>query len=140
MKNLKQNKSPSLFLLFNHTFTDVQRADAMASLDVSLIADMPPELKTIWSHIPPDLPSIAGCLEPVQEWLKVNAFENDYVLIQGDFGACNIMANYAFRIGLIPIYSTTEREMIEEFKEDGTIKLTHHFRHRIFRRYENDND
>jgi len=126
----------SLFLIFNHTFTRVQRDDAIASLGVGRIVDMPPDYQKIWSDIPPDLPAIEAYLEPVQAWLKTKACENDFALIQGDFGACHIMVNYAFKIGLIPIYSTTQREMIEEFLEDGSTRLTHHFQHRIFRRYE----
>jgi hypothetical protein len=90
----------ALFLIFNHTFTRVQRDDAVASLGVGRIVDMPPDYQKIWSDIPPDLPSIEEYLEPVQVWLKANARENDFVLIQGDFGACHIMMNYSFRIGL----------------------------------------
>ena len=59
----------------------------------------------------------------------------DYALIQGDFGACYIMVNFAFEQGLIPIYSTTVREAIEEPKDDGSVKLVHQFNHQIFRRY-----
>ena len=125
----------TLFLIFNHTFTEVQRADALSSLGVERIVDMPPDYKKIWSDIPPDLRSIEGYLEPVKAWLKASARGNDYALIQGDFGACHLMVNYACRIGVIPVYSTTQREMIEEFQEDGSIKLTHHFRHHIFRKY-----
>ena len=127
---------PSLFLIFNHTFTDDQKGDAMVSLGIDRILDMPPDHKMIWSDIPPDLPTIEEYLEPIQTWLKINARKDDFVLIQGDFGACYVMVNYAFRMGLIPIYSTTQREMKEEVLEDGSVRLTHHFQHRIFRRYE----
>ncbi|MBN1626529.1 MAG: hypothetical protein JW944_08380 [Deltaproteobacteria bacterium] len=126
----------TLFLIFNHTFTGVQRADALKALDVTFIEEMPPSLKEIWKNIPSDLESIDAYLEPIQTWLKVHAVEDDYVLIQGDFGACYIMVNFAFRLGLIPIYSTTDRETEEEFDRNGGIKVTHHFQHRIFRRYE----
>ncbi len=125
----------SLFLLFNHTVTDDQKSDAMSSLGVDRILDMPPDHKKIWSNIPPDSPAIEEYLEPVQTWLKMNCKKEDFVLIQGDFGACYIMVNYALRMGLIPIYSTTQREMGEEVLEDGSVRLTHHFLHRIFRRY-----
>ncbi len=126
----------TLFLIFNHTFTEVQRADALASLGVAFIVEMPVSLKRIWKNIPPDIENIAAYLEPIQTWLKVHAADDDFVLIQGDFGACYLMVNYAFRLGLIPIYSTTDRETEEEYKENGEIKVTHHFQHRIFRRYE----
>lgn len=126
----------SLFLIFNHTFTDDQRADAFVSLGVGRIVDMPTDIKTTWRSIPPDLLTIEAYLEPVHGWLNANARKDDYALIQGDFGACFIMVNYAFKIGLIPVYSTTSRKMKEDLLEDGSIRLTHHFQHRIFRRYE----
>ena len=128
--------SNSLFLIFNHTFTDVQREDAISSLGVSRIVDMPRDFKAIWSSIPPDMEFICYYLEPVQIWLRQKAEPGDYVLIQGDFGACYIMVNYAFTLGLVPVYSTTGRETKESVLKDGTVKVTRHFQHRFFRRYE----
>ncbi len=58
------------------------------------------------------------------------------MLIQGDFGACHIMVNFAFYLGLVPCYSTTAREVIEKPLQDGAITVTHNFRHIRFRRYE----
>jgi hypothetical protein len=126
----------SLFLIFNHTFTDDQRADAVRSLGVSRTMNLPNDFKKIWRSISPDLETLHNYLEPVQEWLQHNADDKDFVLIQGDFGACYVMVNFAFRLGLIPIYSTTRREMGEEVLQDGSVKLTHRFQHRKFRRYE----
>ena len=126
---------PDLFLIFNHQVTPLQEADARKSLWVSRIADLPADLKTLWRQIPPELSEIDGYLGPVKEWLSEQAAESDYVLIQGDFGACFIMVNFAFEKGLIPIYSTTEREAVEEYGENGSIKMIHQFKHRIFRKY-----
>lgn len=126
----------SLFLIFNHEITPVQESDASDSLGVQQIINMPPDLKDLWRQIPPDLPEISSYLNPVKDWLAGQARKNDYVLIQGDFGACFIIVNVAFETSLIPIYSTTEREAIEEHKKDGTINLSHQFKHRIFRKYE----
>ena len=125
----------SLFLIFNHDITPVQEIDACNSLGVQQIINMPPDLKKLWRQIPPDLSKISDYLNPVKDWLAGQARKNDHVLIQGDFGACFIMVNFAFETGLIPIYSTTQREAVEEHKEDGTVNLSHQFRHRIFRRY-----
>ncbi|MCD6273904.1 MAG: hypothetical protein J7K30_13940 [Deltaproteobacteria bacterium] len=127
--------SHSLYLIFNHKITCKQEQDARESLGVDKIIELPPALDTIWRQIPPDLGLIKNYLKPVKDWLASHARKNDYLLIQGDFGACYIMANFAFKIGLIPIYSTTRREAVEEHDDDGTVKLTHHFRHRIFRKY-----
>lgn len=125
----------NLFLIFNHEITPVQESDARRSLGVEQIIDLPPDLKELWRQVPPDLTEISSYLKPVKSWLKSNAAKNDYVLIQGDFGASHIMVNFAFGIGLTPIYSTTARETTEEYDKDGSVKPVHQFRHKVFRKY-----
>ncbi len=124
-----------LFLIFNHEITPVQESDARNSLGVEKITDLPPDLKELWRQVPPDLAEIIGYLGPVKTWLKSQAAQNDYVLIQGDFGASYIMVNFAFEIGVIAIYSTTTRDATEEYDKDGSVKLVHQFKHEIFRKY-----
>ncbi len=125
----------SLYLLFNHEPTALQEEDAFACLHVKHIHNPPPDLKAIWRQIPPDLPGIDSYLRPVKEWLKEHSRKGDYVLIQGDFGACFIMVNFAFANGLIPVYSTTERVAVEKHGNDGIVNLIHQFKHQIFRKY-----
>ena len=134
-KPMKKTAPDSLFLIFNHNITSVQETDARNSLGVQGIIDMPSDIKELWQQIPPDLSKISSWLNPVKDWLAQNSIINDYVLIQGDFGACYIMVNFAFEIGLIPVYSTTERKAVEKHDDDGTVKLVHHFRHQKFRKY-----
>jgi hypothetical protein len=126
---------PSLYLLFNHELTSLQKRDALHGLGVEEIYNPPPDLKAVWEQVPADLEKIGSYLEPIKLGLRSHAEKQDYVLIQGDFGACYIMVRFAMGHGLIPIYSTTEREAVEEHGEDGSVKITHRFRHRIFRRY-----
>jgi hypothetical protein len=126
---------PSLLLVFNHQLTAVQEADAIASLGVEGIISLPEVLQGLWSDIPPGLEALDGYLQPFRRWLRDAATPGDYVLIQGDFGACYLMVNCALDLGLIPIYATTRREVVEERHEDGTVRITHHFRHMSFRRY-----
>ena len=127
--------STTLFLIFNHLITKRHRGDARVSLYVERIVDLPPDLKERWCNIPPDLPRIATYIEPIKQWLESQAAERDYVLIQGDFGACYLMIGFAFDLGLVPVYSTTLREVVEEQRDDGSVRLTHSFKHRMFRRY-----
>ena len=132
---MNKKMSSSLFLIFNHTVTALQEQDARTSLKVKRIVDLPEKLEPVWNQIPPDVPGIAEHLAPIRDWLCENAQPGDYVLIQGDFGACYIMVNFAFEQGLIPVYSTTQREAVEELHPDGSVKLTHNFKHRMFRKY-----
>jgi hypothetical protein len=127
--------SHTLFLLFNHRFTDVQRSDARKSLGVDRVVELPHDLQATWSSLPPDEPELAPTLGPIRCWLTSTAEPGDFVLIQGDFGACYLMVRFCLEQGLVPIYSTTERHAQEEVQPDGSIRLVHTFQHRIFRRY-----
>ena len=126
---------PSLLLLFNHAPTRLQLADADAALGVERIVPLPEELKPLWDAVPPELESIEVQLAPIRAWVEDASRPADFILIQGDFGAAYLMVRFALEKGLIPIYSTTDREAAEQHKEDGSVTLTHNFRHVRFRRY-----
>jgi hypothetical protein len=125
-----------LYLIFNHQLTEIQANAAVTQLKIRHIHTLPDGLQALWSRIPPELTSLTAYLEPIGKWLADQARPSDFVLIQGDFGACCRMVAEAFRLNLIPLYSTTKREAIEEHHADGTVELTHRFRHIIFRKYE----
>ena len=74
------------FSLYSTTrFTDDQREDAITSLGINRIVDMPPDYKDIWSDIPPDINKINNYLEPVKIWLNHEARDEDYVFNSGRF-------------------------------------------------------
>jgi len=127
--------STNLLLLFNHTPTAAQDEDARRSLGVEEIIHLPEFLRSVWNSVPPDAEKIYGYLEPIRSWVLEASRSGDYLLIQGDFGASYLMVKFAFEQGLIPVYSTTERDAVEEITEDGAVRLSHRFRHVRFRRY-----
>ena len=126
---------PKLFLLFNHKLTAVQVEDARSSLGVEEIVALPEDLDRTWRRVPPELSEISAYLDPVKEWLSGHAEGGDYLLIQGDFGACYLMVRFAFEKGYVPVYSTTEREAVEEHMAGDAVRLGHIFRHKRFRKY-----
>jgi hypothetical protein len=126
----------TLFLIFNHELTDLQRKDVRKSESIKTILDLPGNLKTLWRQIPPEPEEIDGYLGPLKQWVLENSEKGDLVLIQGDFGAVYIMVNFAFAHGLVPVYSTTERRATEKHAADGSVELSHTFRHVRFRKYE----
>jgi hypothetical protein len=125
----------TLFIIFNHTLTDTQVIHARETLGVEHIVSPPEDLQSLWRQIPADLEAIDDYLAPIKDWLAAEGRAKDFVLIQGDFGATWIMVNHAFKLGLVPVYSTTERQAEETITGDGAVKLVHHFCHRRFRRY-----
>lgn len=124
-----------LFLIFSHELTCQQRQDAQKRDNISGFVDLPPELRALWGQIPADLDSVEGYIAPIGQWLSEEARAGDHVLIQGDFGAVYHLVNLAFDRDLVPLYSTTTRHAVEEHGDDGTMRLTHTFRHVRFRRY-----
>ncbi len=125
-----------LILLFNHNMTETQYSAAKSQLGVKKITEPPQLLKKLWANIPPNRKKLHPLLEPVFNWLQETGVEGDYVLIQGDFGACYLLVNFAKELGLVPVYSTTDRYAAEHYLEDGGVKLEHVFRHVIFRHYD----
>lgn len=124
-----------LFLVFNHTFTAAQEEDARRSLGVAEVVPLPDDLRSVWGQIPPDLPEIEPYLAPIRKWVADEGRPGDHVLIQGDFGACHLLVNWAAENGFTPVYATTRREAVETQEPDGSVKMTHHFKHQMFRRY-----
>jgi hypothetical protein len=129
-------KKNTMFLIFNHDLTDTQREDAATSLGVRRFVALPPDLQHLWSRIPPGIERLVDYLRPVTRWLSREAKAGDFVLIQGDFGASFILVNIAFELGLIPVYSTTQRLARELRNRDGSVETTHLVRHVAFRKYE----
>lgn len=124
-----------LFLVFNHTLTEDQKKDALENLGVFEIVTLPEELKSIWSSISPDGELNLEQLDRITGWLEKNSKKNDYVLVQGEFGAVFYVVDFAFYKGLIPVYATTEREYTQTVNEDGSVERKHIFRHVTFRKY-----
>jgi len=124
-----------MFLIFNHSLTKHQQKDGIYSLKISEFINLPNNLQKLWQNIPTSIKKIDSCLQPLQNWLLSNAQQEDYVLIQGDFGACYLMVNFALKNGYIPVYSTTEREAVEIHNDDGSIQLHHNVKHCMYREY-----
>lgn len=124
-----------LFLLFNHTLTEVQKQDAKVSLHVDEFVDMPVHLKSFWEKVPPKGNIDTESLDAVLEWLGKNASSDDFILVQGDFGAVFYIVDYCMKHNLTPIYSTTRRDYKERHLPDEYIESRHVFRHVEFRKY-----
>ncbi len=123
-----------MFLLFSHILTPLQIKDAKESLKVEEFIYLPKELQKIWSSIPSDIEDIKEMLEPIEKFLVKNGKKDDYVLIQGDFGATCYMVSFVKRIGLNAVYSTNKRVAKEIREGDKLIKISE-FEHTRYREY-----
>ncbi|MHA1973579.1 MAG: CRISPR-associated protein Csx20 [Candidatus Hodarchaeales archaeon] len=124
-----------MILIFSHKLTEEQKRDAKKTLDVNEFVKMPSKLESLWKDIPPSLETLKEYLEPFEEWLDNITSVEDYVFIHGDPGAVYLLVRYAFEKRLVPIYSTTKREVIQEITEDNNVLTKKFFRHCRFRVY-----
>ena len=125
----------NLHTIFNHKLTPDQIKDAKENLKITEIIDLPTDLKKLWANIPPDKNLIlAQHLKPIITYFE-QLNSNDFVLVQGDFGAVYYMVNKLKELGFIPIYATTERKIIEEKLSDNSIITKRIFKHICYRKY-----
>ena len=118
-----------LVLLFSHQLTEQQEIEAKNSLKCNEILYLPKELKEKWQNL-----GIKKNLEEFKKFLDKVTSKEDYVLIQGEWGATYDMINYCKGKNLIPIYSSTKRE-VEERKNGEEIVKVSKFVHRGFINY-----
>jgi len=123
-----------MFLLFSHTLTNEQIEDAKKSLGVGEFVSLSDDLQKLWSNIPPDITDLDSYLKPIKNWLQNRVSKEDYVLIQGDFGATCKMVAFVKEIEAKAVYATTKRD-VQEKKVDGKIIKTSVFKHIIFREF-----
>lgn len=124
-----------MILIFSHKLTKKQVLDARESLGVDSFIYLPTELQKKWSLIPPDVRSIQESTYKIKEWIAATANKDDYILVQGDFGATCDVVNYCKCKGLKAIYSTTKREAKEKVRSDGKADIIHVFEHIRYREY-----
>ena len=127
-----------LILLFSHTLTKAQEEDAKNTLGVTEFVFLTSDLQQKWSNVPDDLESITNYLSPIVEWLNSIVNKNDFILIQGDFGATYYFVNWAFKNNAQPIYSTTKRVHIENKIGRNKIEIKKSFQHTIYRKYQSE--
>ncbi len=126
-----------LYLLFNHALTPEQIVNAEKSFGIKNrnIIKLPTNLIKLWQNIPPEIDlDISQYLIPLVTYFAQKS-KGDYVLVQGDFGAVYYMVNILKQMGLVPVYATTERNIIEEKLSDNKMITKRVFKHVCFRRY-----
>ena len=125
----------TFYLFFSHNLTKEQTNEIKNILNCQQIVALPKDLQELWSNIPAGTDSLINYLAPFKKYLEHNVKKNDYVLVQGDFGATFIIVNYLKLLGARAVYATTKREVIEKHDVDTVTKQSV-FKHVKFRKYE----
>ena len=123
-----------MYLLFNHTLTPAQKADAQKHFDIESFVALPDDLQRLWSQIPAEAESLDAMLSPLWEWLEQETKEGDVALVQGDFGASCLAVRRLQTMGVVCCYATTKRKAIERHIGDRVLKesLFEHVRFRVY--------
>ena len=124
-----------MVLIFSHQLTQIQEEDARLNWGVEEFIHLPLDLQQRWSNISPVTDSVEESLEDIFNWIEKNTTTNDYLLVQGEFGATYQMVHWLKKRGYAVLYSTTHREAIENVGEDSSIIITHKVSHVRYREY-----
>ena len=123
-----------MLLLFSHKLTAEQEIEAQTRFNVTKFIYLPPDLQQIWSNIPPEVDDLSELTKSFYGQIEYNADNDDLALIQGDFGLTYHIVNFCKGKGIVPVYATTLRDIVEEkIKEQIIVKKI--FKHVRFRLY-----
>ena len=123
---------PHLFNITNHTITDEQRADALATLGIGEVVEMPVDIARCWASVPPEIDSVTEYVHPVVDWLDGHAKKDDVVWVQGEWGAVITVLAWCETCKIRAVYATTKRAATEIRSSEG-VSITHVFKHVRFR-------
>lgn len=124
----------TMFLLFSHKLTNDQIESAKKDLNCENLVYLPEELQNLWSNIPPAEEGYKY-LTNFKTFFLNNYKKGDYALIQGDWGYTYHMVIFCKEIGVIPVFSTTERNSKDIINNDGSISKISLFKHVIYKRF-----
>ncbi len=131
-------RAPRLLCLMNHQPTEVQREDARQRLGVQPEEWVfpPASIQAAWRSIPPAHSKISNQLRAeLTSWIEASGAPGDRLLVHGDPGATHLAVGIARRLGLAPIYATTDRRSDETRGPAGERIKRSVFEHVRFRDY-----
>ena len=123
-----------MFLLFSHKLTEIQREDAIKGLNIETFVSLPEKLQNYWSNVDP-INYDNEKFQEIMNYVKQESNAGDYALIQGEWGFVYNAVNICKEIEIVPLYSTTEREVKEIHNSDGSVEKISIFKHIIYKKY-----
>ncbi|MBN2414935.1 hypothetical protein JXO52_03790 [bacterium] len=127
-------------ILLNHELTSEQKKELHDRNEVNKLIDLPDELAFIWANVDPEHSIRKDQLDKIETWLKRTFQPGDYLIIQGEFGLTYYFVDFAFKVGLIPLYAATTRVAKETVPQDGSVEKISVFTHIRFKQYRRSDD
>ena len=122
------------YCLMNHPLTPKQEKELIKRYNTKIIIYPEKELSAKWSQVPVTTELDLSIIKDVVSWLSESA-EGDVLIVQGEAGSTFMIADYALKHHLVPLYAVTKRVETEEI-EGETVKRHYVFEHVCFRSYE----
>lgn len=95
---------------------------------------LPEKLQNYWSNVDP-INYDNEKFQEIMNYVKQESNAGDYALIQGEWGFVYNAVNICKEIEIVPLYSTTEREVKEIHNSDGSVEKISIFKHIIYKKY-----
>lgn len=132
----EENLSKTVVSILSHELLNSQVDELKDTWNVEKIITIPEKLKSAWSRINPndDLDDDFNLVYKLKTFILENTNQEDYVIVQGEWGMTFTVVNMCFELNRVPIYATTERKTKETIK-DGQVHSEKIFEHIRFRKY-----
>jgi CRISPR-associated Csx2 family protein len=132
----EENLSKTVVSILSHKLLNSQVDELKNTWNVEKIIYLPEKLKSDWCNVNPsdDLEDDSNLLDRLREFILDNTNQEDYIIVQGEWGMTFTIVNMCFELNRVPIYATTERKTKETVK-DGQVHSEKVFEHIRFRKY-----
>lgn len=122
--------------IISHKLLDSQVCELKKDWNVDNILELPEVLKKEWSNINTneELEKNLKIVNKFKKFILANTNQEDYVIVQGEWGMTFTVVNMCFELNRVPIYATTERKT-KETVIDGQVHSEKVFEHVRFRKY-----
>lgn len=133
---IKEDKLKTVVSILSHELLKSQEEELNRDWNVEKIVPLPEELKNEWSNINPnvEIGDDSNLVDRLRDLILDKTNQEDYVIVQGEWGMTFTVVNMCFELNRIPIYATTERITKEVFI-DGQVHSEKIFEHVRFRKY-----
>ena len=121
------------YCLLNHALTERQISELSEYYSVENIVYPSVALSAAWAQIPAERKMCTPIINDVIAWLS-GAGKGDLLIIQGEFGHTFLLADYALKVGLVPVHAVTKR-IAREAREGEIVKRSYVFEHVCFLEY-----
>jgi hypothetical protein len=127
-------KNKKLLLIFSHRLTAEQKKSATTDLGTKEFVYLPEYLQAIWSNVN-SKKFESKKLDSIKKFVSENSCKDDFILIQGEWRFTYELVNFCRENGLKAIYSSTERNNVENILPDGEVQTKSIFKHVAFKPY-----